>query len=177
MGVGNSLGLQQTVSDGIVSAVRDIPGLGKIVQSIAPISFGSSGSPVVNMKGGVIGITTLQITQGQNLNFALPSGRIDKLKTSKPCQLPNGMPKHKKKGSRKQKNFFRKGYRILRLENMEKGFLILKMQCKKNLFLQKHTFAWEWLIVASVVFRNPWKLISRLSALNRRMPRLTVASG
>ena len=52
------LGLDKTVSDGIVSAVREIPAFGKIIQVTAPISPGSSGSPVINMKGEVIGIAT-----------------------------------------------------------------------------------------------------------------------
>jgi hypothetical protein len=76
--IGNPLGLEQTVSDGIVSAVRQIPGFGKIIQITAPISPGSSGSPVVNMKGEVIGIATLQIVEGQNLNFAIPGERVAK---------------------------------------------------------------------------------------------------
>jgi len=78
--IGNPLGLEQTVSDGIVSAVRDIPSLGKIIQITAPISSGSSGSPVVNTKGEVIGIASFQIVEGQNLNFAIPSDRISELK-------------------------------------------------------------------------------------------------
>ncbi len=45
--IGNPLGLESTVSTGIVSAVRDIPAFGKILQITAPISPGSSGSPVV----------------------------------------------------------------------------------------------------------------------------------
>ena len=81
--IGNPLGLEKTVSDGIVSAVRDIPGFGKILQITAPISPGSSGSPVVNMKGEVLGVATFQSVEGQNLNFALPGERIEKLKPSK----------------------------------------------------------------------------------------------
>jgi len=77
--IGNPLGFEQTVSDGIISAVRDIPGLGKIIQMTAPISPGSSGSPVLNMKGAVIGLATLQSIEGQNLNFVVPSERIAKL--------------------------------------------------------------------------------------------------
>jgi tetratricopeptide (TPR) repeat protein len=77
--IGNPLGLESTVSNGIVSAVRDIPTFGKILQITAPISPGSSGSPVVNMKGEVIGIATLVVTKGQNLNFAVPSDKILKL--------------------------------------------------------------------------------------------------
>jgi S1-C subfamily serine protease len=52
--IGNPLGLEQTVSDGIVWAVRKIPNFGRIIQITAPISPGSSGSPVVNMQGEVI---------------------------------------------------------------------------------------------------------------------------
>ncbi len=81
--IGSPLGLERTVSDGIVSAVREIPAFGKIYQITAPISPGSSGSPVVNMKGEVIGVATFQFVEGQNLNFAIPGERIAKLKTEK----------------------------------------------------------------------------------------------
>jgi len=76
---GSPLGLENTVSDGIVSAIRDIPDYGRIIQITAPISPGSSGSPVLNMKGEVIGIATFQIVEGQNLNFAIPSEKIASL--------------------------------------------------------------------------------------------------
>jgi tetratricopeptide (TPR) repeat protein len=77
--IGNPLGLEGSVSDGIVSAVRDIPSFGRIIQITAPISPGSSGSPVVNMLGQVIGVATLQLTEGQSLNFAIPSDRVAQL--------------------------------------------------------------------------------------------------
>lgn len=79
--VGNPFGLEGSVSNGIVSAVREIPGYGKIIQITAPISPGSSGSPVVNMRGQVIGVATLQAAEGQSLNFAVPSERIAQLKS------------------------------------------------------------------------------------------------
>jgi len=78
--IGNPFGLEGSVSNGIVSAVREIPGYGKIIQITAPISPGSSGSPVVNMRGQVIGVATLQAAEGQSLNFAVPSQRISQLK-------------------------------------------------------------------------------------------------
>lgn len=74
--VGNPFGLEGSVSNGIVSAVRDISGYGRIIQITAPISAGSSGSPVVNMYGQVIGVATLQAAEGQSLNFAVPAERI-----------------------------------------------------------------------------------------------------
>jgi S1-C subfamily serine protease len=78
--IGNPFGLEGSVSDGIVSAVREIPGYGKIIQITASISPGSSGSPVVNMAGQVIGVATLQAAEGQNLNFAVPAERVARLK-------------------------------------------------------------------------------------------------
>jgi prefoldin subunit 5 len=77
--IGSPLGLEKTVSDGIVSAVRDIPEFGKIIQITAPISPGSSGSPLVNMKGEVIGVAALQKVGGQNLNFAISGVRVARL--------------------------------------------------------------------------------------------------
>ena len=78
--IGNPFGLEGSVSNGIVSAVREISGYGRIIQITAPISPGSSGSPVVNMFGQVIGVATLQAEEGQSLNFAVPAERISHLK-------------------------------------------------------------------------------------------------
>lgn len=83
--IGNPFGLEGSVTNGIVSAVRDIPGFGRIIQITAPISPGSSGSPVVNMQGQVIGVATLQITGGQSVNFAIPSERIALLGRTAPA--------------------------------------------------------------------------------------------
>ncbi len=80
--IGNPFGLEGSVSNGIVSAVREIPGYGKIIQITAPISPGSSGSPVVNMLGQVVGVATLQAVEGQSLNFAVPSERVSQLKVN-----------------------------------------------------------------------------------------------
>lgn len=78
--IGNPYGLEGSVSNGIVSAVREISGYGRIIQITAPISPGSSGSPVVNMLGQVIGVATLQAAEGQSLNFAVPAERISRLR-------------------------------------------------------------------------------------------------
>ena len=71
--IGNPLSLESTVSNGIVSAIRTVEDEGgKFVQITAPISPGSSGGPLFNMAGEVVGITTSHIKGGQNLNFAIP---------------------------------------------------------------------------------------------------------
>ena len=80
--IGNPFGLEGSGSNGIVSAVRESSGYGRIIQITAPISPGSSGSPVVNMFGQVIGVATLQAAEGQSLNFAVPADRILRLRIS-----------------------------------------------------------------------------------------------
>jgi Trypsin-like peptidase domain len=71
--IGNPLSLESTVSNGIVSAIRRIEEEGgKFLQVTAPISPGSSGGPLFNMAGEVIGITALKFKGGENLNFAIP---------------------------------------------------------------------------------------------------------
>jgi tetratricopeptide (TPR) repeat protein len=77
--IGNPLRLEGSVSDGIVSAVREVPDLGRIIQITAPVSHGNSGSPLFNMRGQVIGIVTVKVTNGQNINLALGVSRITSL--------------------------------------------------------------------------------------------------
>ena len=70
--IGNPEGLENSISDGLLSQVRDT-GEGYYLHQIsAPISHGSSGSPVFNQKGEVIGLATLSYKEGQNLNFSVP---------------------------------------------------------------------------------------------------------
>jgi hypothetical protein len=68
----NPLGiLQNTLSEGIISGIRQMDGY-KYFQITAPISPGSSGGPVFNSQGQVIGLAVETIEAGQNLNFAVP---------------------------------------------------------------------------------------------------------
>src|SRR5207244_12044035 len=89
--IGKPFGLAGSVTNGIVSAVRDIPGFGRIIQITAAISPGSSGSPVVNMQSQVIGVATFQITGGQSVNFAIPSERIAAVPRAAPPQRAQTM--------------------------------------------------------------------------------------
>ena len=83
--LGSPAGLSGTLSDGIVSAIRP-EGLAEysppgeatppVFQISAAISPGSSGSPVMNLSGEVVGVAVSQLRFGQNLNFAVPSGPL-----------------------------------------------------------------------------------------------------
>ena len=78
--IGSPLSLESTVSSGIVSGIRNIEDEGgKFLQVTAPISPGSSGGPLFNMAGEVVGITTLYLKDGENLNFAIPVNDAKKL--------------------------------------------------------------------------------------------------
>ncbi len=73
--IGNPAGLENTVSTGIISSARDLANFGECYQITAPLSPGSSGGPLFNMQGEVIGITTFGQVDNerlyQNLNFAI----------------------------------------------------------------------------------------------------------
>jgi len=70
--IGSPIGLTNTVSTGIVSALRTMDGL-DVIQVSAPISQGSSGGGVFDRQGRLIGITRAYMKDGQNLNFAIPT--------------------------------------------------------------------------------------------------------
>ncbi len=76
--IGSPKGLPGTISDGIISAFRDTDGT-RLIQMTAPISSGSSGGPVLNSLGELIGISVSQIVEGQNLNFAIPKSYLELL--------------------------------------------------------------------------------------------------
>jgi hypothetical protein len=71
--IGNPLGLEDTVSNGLVSARRTVANDIDVLQISAPIAPGSSGGPIFNDRGEVIGIATAVLLQGQNLNFGVPA--------------------------------------------------------------------------------------------------------
>ncbi|HEV2827501.1 MAG TPA: trypsin-like peptidase domain-containing protein [Pyrinomonadaceae bacterium] len=119
--IGNPFGLEGSVTNGIVSAVRDIPTFGRIIQITAPISPGSSGSPVVNMQGQVIGVATLQITGGQSVNFAIPSERISQLQTGTLLSLADLVTVSGRNKRAKAVQYFRDGLSFLSKDDCEKA--------------------------------------------------------
>jgi len=77
--IGAPQGLNLTISEGIISSLRDIPDVGTVIQTSAPISPGSSGGGLFYNTGRLVGITTFQSRSGQNLNFAVPAEWIESM--------------------------------------------------------------------------------------------------
>jgi hypothetical protein len=101
--IGNPLGLELTVSNGILSGIRsDEKDDAKLLQITAPISHGSSGGPLFNMFGDVIGINALYLEGGESLNFAIPINDAKKLlqnDSARLNQLPNESEAHPPEGN------------------------------------------------------------------------------
>ena len=78
--IGSPLGLEGTLTEGIVSARRKLPGQKReVLQISAAISQGSSGSPVLDAQGRVVGIASFLLAEGQSLHFATPSEKLQAL--------------------------------------------------------------------------------------------------
>lgn len=77
--VGNPLGLRHTFSEGLVSGIRGADEDDAIIQTTAAISPGSSGGPLLDDRANVVGVTTLNLTGGQSLNFAVPASAVREL--------------------------------------------------------------------------------------------------
>ncbi len=94
LAVGSPLGLEGTVSDGLLSAVRLDNGT-KMFQVSIPVSPGSSGGPVATQDGTVIGLVVSQIrgTGVQNLNFVLPINYVRARLQSASARTPTTLAK------------------------------------------------------------------------------------
>jgi tetratricopeptide (TPR) repeat protein len=124
--IGNPLGLEGSISNGIVSAVRDIPNFGRIIQITAPISPGSSGSPVINMRGEVVGVATLQLADAQSLNFAVPSDRVVQLQAGTAKTLGELVVATRRSQRASAEKFYMQGLGFLSRDDCEKALPLFK---------------------------------------------------
>jgi S1-C subfamily serine protease len=85
--IGNPHGLEGSLSHGLVSGRRAFDA-DSILQITAPISPGSSGGPVVNRRGEVVGVATASLQGGQNLNFAIPAKYVQAMLDSASETVP-----------------------------------------------------------------------------------------
>lgn len=77
--ISNPLGFEGSLSTGVVSALRRLPGLATLIQTTAPISSGSSGGGLFDLNGNLVGIATSSVLGGQNLNFATSIDHLPQL--------------------------------------------------------------------------------------------------
>jgi len=99
--IGNPMGLESTISEGIVSkAKRELNGM-EFIQFTAPISSGSSGGGLFDSSGNVIGVTTMSLditpelqkeALAQNLNFAVPVNLINKVRKREDARFTEESP-------------------------------------------------------------------------------------
>jgi len=73
--VGNPRGLDFTVTEGIISAKREVKGL-NYIQTDVPINPGNSGGPLVDLEGNLVGINTFKVSESEGLGFALASNEV-----------------------------------------------------------------------------------------------------
>lgn len=128
--IGNPLKLEGSVSDGIVSAVREVPNVGKIIQITAPISHGNSGSPVFNLKGQVVGVVTVKVTNGQNINLAIAAARLQKMRPGELRLLPSLAAKGK--SSDLAESSYRTGLESLWLGNYDNALSYFETAANRN---------------------------------------------
>jgi len=151
--VGSPMGLEQTVSEGIVSSIREIPSVGDFFQMSAPISPGSSGSPVINLKGQVVGIATFQMVRGQNLNFAVSVKSVRKMK---PVKAGMSMPLWTYNNSLNQpglaEELCRQGYSFSINGEDQKALEFFQEAIEKD---PENTMAWNGLGYCHVGMNNP----------------------
>ena len=84
--IGNPEGLEFSVVEGVVSAVREIDDQ-EMIQVAVPIERGNSGGPLMNKTGEVLGVLTLKSMKSENLGFAMPSKAVKML-----LETPNPVP-------------------------------------------------------------------------------------
>ena len=77
--IGSPLGLENSLSEGLISGIRELDLGHSILQTSAAISHGSSGGPILAANGRVVGIATASHSGGQNLNFAVPAAEVLRL--------------------------------------------------------------------------------------------------
>ena len=134
--IGNPLKLEGSVSDGIVSAVREVPNSYRIIQITAPISHGNSGSPVFNLKGQVLGVVTIKVTNGQNINLAIAAARVAQLTAGKLQPLSELATKNKGDVA---ESLYRSGLDSLWLGNYDNAVGYFENAANKN---PKRAEAW-----------------------------------
>lgn len=143
--IGAPKGLELTLSEGLISSLRQYEG-SQYIQTSAAISPGSSGGGLFDDQGRLVGITTFQFIEGQNLNFALPVDWIGQLpkrasimkeRTAKP-PIPS-FEKFLAQERKKARDWFDRTIPLIEKEDWQ-GLLTLSQQRVKS----EPEFALAW---------------------------------
>lgn len=124
-------GFEKTIQEGTVSAIKKIKN-GAAIQINASLTSYFSGCPVINTNGEVIGISNLQTIDGQNINFAISSERIEKLKIGKGETLTERKERNAKEGSEAAKKLYLTGIASYWTGNYEKACSYFEEALKEN---------------------------------------------
>jgi len=115
-------------------AQENLPAIIKKVSPSVVLMFTSAQdeSPVANLKGEVIGVATFQSVEGQNLNFALPGERIDKLKPSQAKTVAEWNAKPQNEKISESERLLEKGKSYLWAGDYEKAIPYFEKAAQKN---------------------------------------------
>ncbi len=76
--IGSPVGLDKTISEGIISGLRDFESK-KLLQITAPISHGSSGCPILNENNRLVGVAVGGLSDAENIGFCIPTNYVNSL--------------------------------------------------------------------------------------------------
>ncbi len=132
--MGSPMGLDETVTEGIVSAVPEQrAGQSDLepatLQITAAISEGSSGGPVLNARGEVVGVATAFMREGENLNFAVPLERILTLDRNQPRTFAQWRHPHHPGSAA---DYYTDGIASWRLADCDGGLAMFKKALEKD---------------------------------------------
>ncbi len=77
--IGTSPGVIKPSAYGLVSTIREIPGIGKVIQVTPGLPSSVDGNPVIDMKGRMVGVAIVEWVEGQNVHFIIPTETVLKL--------------------------------------------------------------------------------------------------
>jgi hypothetical protein len=166
--IGNPKELEYSVSNGIISSIRNVDNLGKIIQTTTPISAGNSGSPLMNMKGEVLGVISFTLLEGQNLNFAISVTNFKEMEAINNYLFPSSIDNSNFKSEQIFKRFEWKTSSSEIIEKETMTFVKKEKDSEGNLVLAyqgiiasidvevSYTFVYDELSHITISPRRPW---------------------
>ena len=117
--IGSPLGLDRTITTGVVSAIRDLEGVGRIIQTDAAANPGNSGGPLLNSRGEAIGVLDSKLRDAENLNFAVSINYVQGMLNN--LQGPMGLDELRAKLGRVPEFFSKSGGFPVRWKSLASG--------------------------------------------------------